>query len=368
MASKKKVRYVDGFAIRNIFPDFDVVESHSSSGDWRGDIPTPFIPKGELWIDRRFKGEKDFLIEVHRIEQLKRTWPYRKVRAYLKERLCRQGPAPPFVVRSYRRDGLTVRMVRGEIVRRHLDPCFIFGGHDLVYDYIPAKEVWIDIRQDRREVPYTLFHELRERALMKRGWSYDRAHAKATEEERTRRRKEVAKKYPRPLRMKPFFQTAGHCGPVSLQIVLARFGREYEQEYLAQLCRTSPETGTDHEWLVRAAEYLGASVHASAGGRLSDLRRFVLKERLPVIVGWYSPSKPRKWKFDPSKDEVEDHFSVMYHLSSTHVYLMDPDAETGRRRMSVGRFLKLWWDTDGPDDERVDRWYMVLNFEGRSFE
>ena len=146
--TKKRVRYVDGFAIRNIFPDFDLVESHWSSGSVRGDLPTPFIPKDEIWVDRRFKNETRFLLEIHRLEQLKRWWPYAKVRSYLKRRLVEPGPTPPFIVRSMRRNALTIRFVRGEIVRRCFDPGFIFGGHDLVYPkYIPAGEVWIDIRQ-----------------------------------------------------------------------------------------------------------------------------------------------------------------------------------------------------------------------------
>lgn len=365
---KKRIRYVDGFAIRNIFPDFDIIESHSSCADWRGDIPTPFIPRGEIWVDRRFKNERRLLTEVHRIEQLKRYWPYSKVRNYLKERLCRPGPVPPFVVRSSTKKGLTMRMVRGEIVRRHIDPAFIFGGHDYVYDYIPAKEVWIDIRQDPREIKYTLFHELRERELMRCGWSYGPAHKKTSDEERQKRRGETARKYHRPLRMKAFFQKADFCGPVSAQIVLAYFSREYDQDYLAGLCKTTTEDGTDHADLVSAMETLGASVHHRAGGKIKDLRFFVLKERLPVIVGWYSPTLPRKWKFVPDKDEVEDHFSVVYHLSSTNIYLMDPETATGRRRMSLDRFKKLWWDTDGPENKRVDRWFMVMNFDGRIFE
>src|SRR5688572_30081481 len=76
--AKKKIRFVDGFAIRNVFPDMDVVESWSTTGGWRGDVPTPFVPEDEIWIDRRFRKEKAFLLEVHRIEQLKRHWPYYK--------------------------------------------------------------------------------------------------------------------------------------------------------------------------------------------------------------------------------------------------------------------------------------------------
>jgi ABC-type bacteriocin/lantibiotic exporter with double-glycine peptidase domain len=179
-----------------------------------------------------------------------------------------------------------------------------------------------------------------------------------------RRRAIKARRY-LPLRMRPFRQTAGLCGPASLKIACSFFGREYGEAYLAKLSGGTPELGTDHDGLIAAAKALGATVEAGAHGSLRLLQRLVSVRRLPVIVGWFSPSTPRKTRFDPEKDEVEDHFSVVYHVTDTHVYLMDPETASGRKKMTVGRFLKLWWDTDGPDDERVERWYMAIDFSGK---
>lgn len=365
--TQKKIRYVDGFAIRNIFPDMDVLESWSTTGDWRGDLPTPFVPEDEIWIDRRFRRETKFLLEVHRLEQLKRGWPYAKVREYLKRRLCKKTPMPPHVVRSVPRGRLVIRYVRGELVRQHLDPSFIFGGHDLVYKYIPKNEIWIDVRQDPREVKYTLMHELHERARMAKGWTYDKAHKSATDVELRARKRETAKRAHKPLRLKPFRQREAYCGPASMKIVCAYFGRDYEEKYLGDLCGTTFENGTDHDGMIAGAEAVGATVFAKANGSLADLKRFLFKHRLPVIVGWYSPTQPRKTAFKPGKDDVEDHFSVVYHVSSTHVYLMDPEAEGGRKKIRIGRFLKLWWDTDTEKSIGVKRWFMVMNFEGKKF-
>jgi len=364
---EKKIRYVDGFAIRSIFPDMDILESWSTTGDRRGGMPTPFVPEDELWIDRRFRKETKFLIEVHRIEQLKRHWPYAKVREYLKTRLCKPGPMPPHVVRSAKKGRLTVRYVRGELVRQYLDPCFIFGGHDLVYKYVPKNEVWIDARQDPREVKYTLLHELHERKLMAKDWTYDKAHKSATEAELRLRRTETARKRNRPLKLKPFRQREAYCGPASMKIVCAYFGRDYDEKYLGDLCGTTFEDGTDHAGMIEGAKTVGATVFAKDRGTLGDLRRFLHKQRLPVIVGWYSPTAKRKTKFVPGKDDVEDHFSVVYHVSSTHVYLMDPEVEGGRKKIRVGRFLKLWWDTDTAKSIGVHRWFMVMRFDGKKF-
>lgn len=364
----KRIRYVDGFAIRNLYPDLDVIETYSTCGDWTCDPPTPFVPKDEIWIDRRFRKETRFLLKVHRAAQAKRSWSESQVRAWLKETFTKKGLPPPFVCRSEKRGGITVRYVRGEIVRQYFDPWFIFGGHDLVYDYVPEKEIWIDVRQDPREVPYTLFHEFHERKLMTRGMSYAKAHKKTTEVERAKRRRELVPPRVRPLALKPFRQRAGYCGPASMKILCAFFGRDYEEKALGDLCGTTAENGTDHAGLIAGAEKIGATVFAKAGGTIADLRRFVMKHRLPVIVGWYSPSKKGKRTFVPGKDEVEDHFSVVYHVSRDHVYMMDPEVDgSGRRRMRISRFLKLWWDTDTAKAIGVKRWLMVMRFDGKKF-
>ena len=184
--------------------------------------------------------------------------------------------------------------------------------------------------------------------------------------ERVRRRRELAKRHVRPLKMRSHLQKTGFCGPASLKICFSHFGREYDEDYLGKLCRTTASRGTDHADMIRCAKSLGAKVCSGSDGTFRELRRLVLRERLPVIVGWYSPTDRRKSRFDPRRDEIEDHFSVVYHVSATHVYLMDPEEKTGRRRMTIGKFMKLWWDTDGPRDVRVDRWFMVMNFEKRT--
>ncbi|MEY4744545.1 MAG: hypothetical protein RL272_490 [Candidatus Parcubacteria bacterium] len=365
---RRKIRYVDGFAIRNLYPDLDIIETYSTCGDWSCDPPTPFVPADEIWIDRRFRKETRFLLKVHRAALSRRSWTEKRVRDWLKETFTRKGVPPPFVARSEKRGRLTVRYVRGEIVRRYIDPWFIFGGHDLVYDYVPAGEVWIDLRQDPREVPYTLFHELHERRLMAKGMSYPKAHKQTSEVERRKRRRELIPPRPRPLKLKPFSQRTAYCGPASMKIVCAYFGREYEEKALGDLCGTTLQDGTDHAGLIKGAEAIGATVFSKAGGTVGDLRRFTMKHRLPVIVGWYSPSDPRKTKFVPGKDEMEDHFSVVYHVSRDYVYMMDPEVEgAGKRRMRIGRFLKLWWDTDTPKVISVRRWFMVMRFDGKPF-
>ncbi|MBI3963806.1 MAG: hypothetical protein HY341_02290 [Candidatus Kerfeldbacteria bacterium] len=82
------------------------------------------------------------------------------------------------------------------LVRQYLDPDFIFGGHALVYSYIPSGELWLDALQDPREAPYHLLHERTEYTLMRKGVPYDSAHDLATAADKAERRKDGIGRYP----------------------------------------------------------------------------------------------------------------------------------------------------------------------------
>jgi hypothetical protein len=73
--------------------------------------------------------------------------------------------------------GVDVWIVKGRLVRSAFFTDFTAGGHEYVYDFVPAGEVWIDddIQDDERR--FVVLHELHERKLMARGMPYDRAHA-----------------------------------------------------------------------------------------------------------------------------------------------------------------------------------------------
>lgn len=382
----KKIVYVDGYKMRRMLPDLEIVH-------WRnqhGMTGMQFIPPGEIWIDHRYEAETDFLLRVYQIETMKRfanRTNYEAVRKYMKQKLCKPGPTPPFIERQeYDQDNnLTICYVRGDIVRQYLDPAFIFGGHDLVYNYIPKRTVWIDVHQDYREVKYTLLHEIRERKLMERGMSYDDAHERATEIELlARARKNIiwpigkvkAPQKPTSLNIPLHTQETAACGPASLKMVLDFFGRTfrgkpYTENRLSNFCGKTDE-GTDHGPLVAGAKKVpGASVFTKENGTLNELRYFVLQERLPVIIGWWS-------KYSLTPDDPPDydygHFSVIQHISTKYVYIADPwvdeDEKAGVRKIPIREFMGMWHDTDTPavPTIKVKRWYMVVNFEGKMFK
>ena len=84
---------------------------------------------------------------------------------------------------------LSVYLVDGPWVRLHYNMDFNAGGHDLVYDFIPRKQIWIDSSIERAERPFALLHELHERKLIEtQGLSYNDAHTQANELEHTFRK------------------------------------------------------------------------------------------------------------------------------------------------------------------------------------
>jgi hypothetical protein len=158
-----KIKYVDGYKIRQTLdPDFNIIHyNNPKSGAFESKF---YIPRDEIWVDRRFKDEIS----------LKR----------------KRGRRPKnFVIKTEKRNGLKIEYVDGRMIREYIDPEFVMGGHDLVYKYIPPKTIWIDNRLDPRDIPHILVHELYERKLMSQGKNYDNAHDYATAAEKESRRK-----------------------------------------------------------------------------------------------------------------------------------------------------------------------------------
>jgi ABC-type bacteriocin/lantibiotic exporter with double-glycine peptidase domain len=149
--------------------------------------------------------------------------------------------------------------------------------------------------------------------------------------------------------LNPFRQSEGLCGPASLKILLDHYGREFSEAELAHLCNATADIGTDHAGMITAAEQLGEAPHVKQDAGIEDLRGYVDKE-IPVIVGWYSDYKG-----------VEgSHYSVVYHVDDEMISMMDPERDEGMVTMSISEFEKVWYDFDGPEEARVDRWMMVI--------
>jgi hypothetical protein len=85
--------------------------------------------------------------------------------------------------------GLHVVLVDGTHVRDTYDSDFCQGGNGFAYPaFVPENEIWVDncIPPDERAL--IAFHECVEAELMRKGASYDKAHAEAKRQEDAFRR------------------------------------------------------------------------------------------------------------------------------------------------------------------------------------
>ena len=185
-----KIVFVDGFKIRNTLDDdFGIIECHFTN-IFAFD-PKFWIPEGEIWVDHRYRDEADYLnkASLFRIGiSADERESYAERREKMRIKFCVGQWAPENIHKSELRGDLTIRYVDGGAVRKCFDVDFAFGGHDLVYDYIPQREIWIDDKIDPNEIPFILLHEETERKLIEEGKPYHIAHEYATIADKDARR------------------------------------------------------------------------------------------------------------------------------------------------------------------------------------
>ncbi len=156
-----------------------------------------FIPKNEFWLDKEATpDEQEFFIKNLLVEHslMKRGIQYEKAVEIadgieIKERLKNKSviellkkskgeklDAVKLSLWKTLKNGVKVWIVDGFLVRSLFFIDFTEGGHDLVYKFIPKKEIWIDNDLVREERGFVLLHELVERNMMVKGLDYDDAH------------------------------------------------------------------------------------------------------------------------------------------------------------------------------------------------
>jgi hypothetical protein len=159
------------------------------------------IPEDEFWLDDEAQhDEQGFFIDHLLVEHhlMSNGLPYdaaltaadhaemvERKRAGDIRKVADRGslPEPSKVhVRLWKalESGVSVWIVDGRLVRSVFDVDFTEGGHDHVYEFVPENEVWIDNDLKEAERPYVLLHELFERNLMAKGWTYTKAHEEAS--------------------------------------------------------------------------------------------------------------------------------------------------------------------------------------------
>ena len=134
------------------------------------------------------------------------------------------------------------------------------------------------------------------------------------------------------LQIKPFRQRIGFCGPVSLKIILEYFDIKKTEKETANLCGYKKSEGVEAKNILRAAKKLGLKGFIKDYSGIKDIRNYVLKKKIPVIVDWFSTD--------------EGHYSVVVDVDKENIYLQDP--ELGHpRAMRINDFNRVWFDFPG---------------------
>ena len=109
------------------------------------------------------------------------------------------------------------------------------------------------------------------------------------------------------LKIKPFRQTAGFCGPASLKMILDYYGLFLSELEIAKLAGTTKKNGTKPQSLISALKLLDFHGFWKEKGIIEELK-FFIKLKLPIIIDWFSQS--------------EGHYSVVVGFSKNKIILM----------------------------------------------
>lgn len=180
-----------------------------------------FNPVGEIWIDNAISCEEYDLTVAHELNErhlmAKFGWTYQQAhdsslaleqvirRKNLETCLSHEASLKKVsVLDSYNikeiktlpdsiklqniyrvpegiRDGISIWVVDGYMVRKNIYPDFGFSGNDLAYHFIPQNEIWIDGQVSCEETEYSIALEMKERQLMKEGKSYSDSYEDAVQ-------------------------------------------------------------------------------------------------------------------------------------------------------------------------------------------
>src|SRR4030042_4874866 len=104
------------------------------------------------------------------------------------------------------------------------------------------------------------------------------------------------------IKIKPFKQSKGYCGPASLKIALSAYKINKSENNLVKLTKTkrgrcNRKEGCTENEIVRAAKRLGLKAYIKQKSSITEIKKLT-KKGIPVIVDWFSP-------------ETNSHFSVV---------------------------------------------------------
>jgi len=156
------------------------------------------------------------------------------------------------------------------------------------------------------------------------------------------------------IKVDPFIQSPGLCGPASLKILLSYFGKNYTEDQLAKLSNATCDLGVEHEGMIQAIKEIGGYSFVKENGTIEELEYLIKQEKLPVIIGWF--------------EKDGDHYSVVVNVTEKNIIIVDPAMNEPERWIDRELFPNIWFDFTGTENKIACwGWYMVVTFEKKKF-
>jgi len=138
------------------------------------------------------------------------------------------------------------------------------------------------------------------------------------------------------IKIKPFKQSYGFCGPACFKMVMDYYGVNHSEMYWAKLTamkikngKIDRDAGCSDDKFIKVAKKIGFKGFCKDNSSISEVKKFIAK-RTPVIVNWFSP-------------EQGAHFSVVVGFEKDKIILTDP--YLGKlRKLPLETFTDRWFD------------------------
>ncbi len=139
------------------------------------------------------------------------------------------------------------------------------------------------------------------------------------------------------------------CGPSALQAVLRHWGRDVDEDEIAELAGTTPEVGTFPEDLVRSAKALGFKAEAKEGLTLDEVRAFTAAGHPMIALAqvWLSAKGLGTRSVEDEWDS--GHYIVVLGVDDDYVYFQDPYVMMSKAFLPRKAFEAHWHQAMGGD-------------------
>jgi len=138
------------------------------------------------------------------------------------------------------------------------------------------------------------------------------------------------------LKLKPFKQSYGFCGPACFKMVMDYYGVERSEMYWGKLTamkirngKIDRDAGCSDDKFIKAIRKIGFNGFCKDNSSIAEVKKFIAKG-MPVIVNWFSP-------------EQGAHFSIVVGFEKDKIILAD--LYLGKlRKLPLETFKDRWFD------------------------